>query len=300
MTLRSFLDSSPLTKPLMSAARGVYRPLRTTYLRRRFPAGGWLYGSGVPVFCDFRDPSYAWYDASPPNHVFDEQVLAWLVEHSKGSVFVDVGAHYGFYSACIARLVGNRVPRAKLLAFEPQPENFGCLLKTAEKFAGLEFTPLRMALGDADGEVPLYRSPNADCARTFAYPTSYQSGSTPIRRFDSLVKELLSSGDRIALIKVDIDGSEPAFLAGAAATIERDRPLIFIEFAPSVLPGAGVDPKKYYRSLSQQFHTYWVMWESRSVRPVGPNDYEEIAAHVGDAVSDLVLSLQPLVFPKFS
>jgi FkbM family methyltransferase len=300
MSLKELLDSSAMTKPLMRAARGAYRPLRSAYLRRRYPHGGWVYGSGVPIFCDFRDPSYAWYDGAAPNLVFDDLVLASLMKQSHGSVFLDVGAHYGFYSAKLGRLVSNRSPRAKLIAFEPQPENFRCLEKTCERIDAVEVLPLRMALGDIDGEVPLYRSNDADCARIFAGPTSYQTGTTPVRRLDSVSGELLAEGDRIAVIKVDIDGAEPAFLRGAAATIERDQPLIFIEFAPLALPDAGVDPKQYFQGLFRRFHVYWVRWDTRTVRAVGPESYEEINAHVGDTVTDLVLSSRPLSFPEFS
>lgn len=299
-SVRMALRRSALTRGAVDAARPLYRALRTQWLRMRHPRGGFVSGNGVRVFVDFRSPTYSWYDADAPNLAFDQRVIGSLLEQSEGNVFLDIGAHYGFYAAFLASAVARR-KNARVIAFEPDARSFACLEQTVAASRGnVDATAMRMAVGDFDGEVTLHRVDGAACAHTYQQTNSSGFETAPIRRLDTLVREQLRDGDRIAFIKVDIDGAEPSLLRGATETLRTHRPLTFIEFCPLVLRAAGADPREFFTQLCSEFRVYWVNFEQQRVRTVSSADYEEIAAFVGDAVTDLVLSDRELSFPAFA
>jgi FkbM family methyltransferase len=64
----------------------------------------------------------------------------------------------------------------------------------------------------------------------------------PAVRLDDLLCDL----DRLDVIKIDIEGSEPLALLGGAALIERFRPVIIAEINASALSDvSGIDPKSF-------------------------------------------------------
>jgi len=72
-----------------------------------------------------------------------------------GFVFIEVGANLGYFSMLAAERVG---PEGRVLAFEPNPEQFGMLTSTLSRnrFANVQL--FEMALGDHDREVELFLS----------------------------------------------------------------------------------------------------------------------------------------------
>ena len=90
--------------------------------------------------------------------------------------------------------------------------------------------------------------------------------------------------DRVDVIKIDIEGYEEHAVLGAARTLERDRPTVFIELNPPLLAACGTDPETLLKLLSPLYeHRYRIVGDS--IRPLGTN--EEVLA---------VRSLQNLVF----
>jgi len=146
-----------------------------------------------------------------------------------GDIAIDIGANIGTLAVPMARAVG---PTGRIFAFEPQPLMFR-LLNANAALNGLSQMRLHhMALGAADGHLPLpefdYASPGNYSAFSYA-KTPVQSGashdSVPIRKLD----DVLDSIDRCRLLKIDVEGMEPAVLDGAAALIERYKPILYLE-----------------------------------------------------------------------
>lgn len=61
----------------------------------------------------------------------DRREIAFLARRLRpGDVFLDLGAHIGFYSLVVARMVG---PAGRVIAVEPEPESFARLLSNAAR-----------------------------------------------------------------------------------------------------------------------------------------------------------------------
>src|SRR5579863_851790 len=65
-----------------------------------------------------------------------------------GDLFVDIGAHIGYYALRAARVVG---PTGCVLAFEPDPDNFELLVKNARDNGIVNVRPVPLALTDGAG-----------------------------------------------------------------------------------------------------------------------------------------------------
>jgi FkbM family methyltransferase len=286
---------------IVNLARPIYRALRTAYLRTRHARGGFVETTGVPVFCDFADSSYVWYDAESDYLRFHKSVLEALVRISRGDVFVDVGAHFGFYAAFLAAVARRLHRPALIIAVEPDRHHFECLRKTAARAEGdgvhLHLVPA--AVSDTDGVVSLYRT-TASCLHSYADVgvTATSCYQVPAMTLDSLLAAH-TSGERVALIKVDVDGAEPFVIDGWHATIQRHAPIVLTEFSPATVRGAGRDPRTLFEQLCGNFAVAHVDHLQHRVYHVSGDDYAAIAARVGDGVTDLVLSAEPLPLVGF-
>ena len=134
-------------------------------------------------------------------------------------VMLDIGANIGNHSLYFA------IERhaKKIYAFEPIAETFNILKKNIEinKLENV-ITPLNIALSDCNT--------NADIkAFNIRFMGAAQideniKGSIEVRTVDSLEIE-----ENIDFIKIDVEGHELKVLEGAIKTIEKHRPVIFIE-----------------------------------------------------------------------
>ena len=283
-------------------ARPFYRRLRTEYLKRRYPRGHFIDATGVPVFCDFFDPSYVWYDADSDYLQFHKSVLEALIRQSTGNVFVDVGAHFGFYAAFIAAAVRREDRPAVIIAVEPDRHHFACLARTAERFDGngVRADLVAAAVSDRNGVLSLYKT-EASCLHSYAEGAgAVGCYDVPATTLDTLIETRLSPSDRVAMIKVDVDGAEPFVIDGWRETMKRYAPIVLTEFSPAAVSAAGRDPRALFFQLCDEFSVSHVDHHHTRVHRVGRDDYEGLAALVGGGVTDLVLTAAPLTLPGVS
>ncbi len=146
----------------------------------------------------------------------------------EGESVVDGGANVGFYSIMAAQHLRQRGGGA-VFAFEPNPYAFARLQSNAllNRFDYLVAT--QQALGDANGELPLYLYPGGitfGSLRQFQ-PYLTESVRVKVSTLDQFLAE--HSASRIGLMKIDIEGGELPALRGARYRLEHDRPMIIYE-----------------------------------------------------------------------
>jgi FkbM family methyltransferase len=138
-------------------------------------------------------------------------------------VVCDIGANIGAQTAFFAHCV----PRGAVYAFEPVRANYQLLMTniTLNEFANA--VPLHGAVGAAPGRI---RVPGIDLRvpANFGSIILDSAGSSdgedvPLFALDAL------DLPRCALVKIDVEGMESEVLRGATATLERCKPVIFVE-----------------------------------------------------------------------
>jgi FkbM family methyltransferase len=210
-----------------------------TYLARRL--GNTVYRFAFPIYRPLYGTFKAYADRA------ERRLLA--ANLSEGSVVVDAGANIGIYSRFLAKCVGNS---GIVHSFEPSPDNFAHLRNAVRNLPNVRTN--QEAVGDMTGEQLLYtsRALNVD-HRTYAVEDESRDTIT-IRsiRLDDYFKP----GERVDLIKLDIQGYELRALRGASRVL-KDNPRIKVlfEFWPYGLRAAGVSPESLLEFLEKNGFT---------------------------------------------
>ena len=137
-----------------------------------------------------------------------------------GDTVIDVGANVGYMSlAMMARLARE----GRLFAFEPQPgvvdELASNIAAARARFPGVDAIVRAEALSDTAGTAGLLLPAGSHDNRGLAHIGAVDDGiPVPMRRLDEFAGEL---GPDVALMKIDVEGHEPAVLRGAGALLER-------------------------------------------------------------------------------
>ena len=149
--------------------------------------------------------------------------LANTLERQAIDAVIDVGANLGQY----AQRLRNAGWSGPILSVEPIPEVHARLAAAARDDPAWELAP-PLAVGDVDGSAMLEVSAEADMSSTLPQsallrdisPTSAVTRrvEVPQRRLDGL---LATRSWRRLFVKVDVQGAEPAVLAGLSGIWER-------------------------------------------------------------------------------
>jgi len=138
-----------------------------------------------------------------------------------GGVVVDVGANVGFFTTRFADWVGGT---GWVLAIEPEKTNLANL-RDAIWRAGVEsrVTVFEGVAADVDGTLYLQKHP------TDSWDHKLGKTGDPVAacRLDTLIKD--AGSPDVSLMKIDVQGAEMLVLDGAAETLTRCTPAIFME-----------------------------------------------------------------------
>lgn len=142
-----------------------------------------------------------------------------------GDAFVDVGSSLGLFVVGMGSVVRERGGR--ILSFEPVPFNLerqrvNIALNNLQDVVDL----FPFALGASGGVVRMTTDPSR--ADNNAIVTTEGDLEVPVRSLDEVART--EQLPRIGMMKIDVEGYEPAVLIGARERIERDRPILFAEF----------------------------------------------------------------------
>lgn len=150
-----------------------------------------------------------------------------LVRHlDKAGTFIDVGAHVGYYTLYVA-------PRVqKVYAFEPDARSFAALSRNLAQCAHAE--PVNKAVFSKSGTMEMIKRGDTAGFSHLVGPNGSPAGNKRSIEVVSVDDWMLKrTNERVTGIKIDIDGLDFEVLMGAMETIERDQPLVLIEFFPS-------------------------------------------------------------------
>ena len=153
-----------------------------------------------------------------------------------GDVFVDVGAHYGYFSALAAVLVGDQ---GQVIAVEAAPATFSVLARNASTRP--QMTAHHVALSETRGVRTFYEFPHAYAEynsfdiEQYAGQAWFEAQAPQAIRVETQTLDGLLLGKEISrsprVIKIDVEGGEADVLRGASTTLAAgSAPLIVMEY----------------------------------------------------------------------
>ena len=185
------------------------------------------------------------YDRAFPIYVLCYRGFKAFADHAErkflrktlapGDVAVDVGANIGIYTQLLSRWVG---PTGLVHSFEPSPENFGRLQSATHKLTNVRLS--QSAVGESSRRTTLYVSDKLNVDHRAYLPEGDSRHTVPIEMI--ALDDYFKPGERVDLIKMDIQGYELHALRGASRVL-ADNPgiKVLFEFWPYGLKQAGAN-----------------------------------------------------------
>ena len=138
-----------------------------------------------------------------------------------GTLFIDIGAHFGLFSLHAAKLVG---VHGEVLSFEPNPDQFDSLTRSARLNAPENMTCANVALSDVNRRAAFYLARKPASSSLVPETEKRQDRYThPIQvtcaRLDDYVIKNDVDVTKISLIKCDVEGHETRVISGMLSTL---------------------------------------------------------------------------------
>ena len=177
---------------------------------------------------------------------YEEHVRQAIREQiHEGDVCLDVGANIGVMTFLMATLAG---PGGRVVAVEPNPDNLQLLYRG-------------IALNGLDNvEVLPFAASDRRAIVTLTGGTSNSHVITarpPVDRGHfvqtAVLDDVLAGLDRLDVVKMDIEGHEPAAFNGLVRLIARHRPALFVEFNPKCLAAMQSEPAAFLRQIFSHY-----------------------------------------------
>jgi FkbM family methyltransferase len=175
------------------------------------------------------------YDCFAAGRLYEPEVSAFLARALRtDDVFVDVGAHVGYFSLLAAALVG---PAGAVFSFEPEPRNFSELERHAQENGFAQICAFNSPVDEEAREVTFFFNPDNDGGHALWDPGRHPFNQhTRVHGCKTFVRAVALQDieplrNRAArVIKVDTEGAEQRVLAGARRLLaERRAPFLICE-----------------------------------------------------------------------
>jgi FkbM family methyltransferase len=167
-----------------------------------------------------------------------------------GGTAIDAGANQGVFAYAFSRIA------AEVEAFEPNPD----YARFAQRMLGTRARVHQLALSDKPGHAQ-FVVPLADDGTELHLGGMLSNGDAATEgkslRFDVELRTIDSFAFKdVRAIKIDVEGSELAVLAGGRETILRDRPPLIVE----LLTGAYADPAAATQTICDTYdYAAWLV-----------------------------------------
>jgi FkbM family methyltransferase len=183
---------------------------------------------------------------------FSSETLKKTVK--KGWRVVDLGAHVGYFSLLMSRLVGDS---GRVYAFEPDPFCVKILERNIRMNGYQNIIVETLAISDKQSKAKLYFSEDDPTDHRLFNPKSEKRSSLTVSQ-DTL--DNYFGENKIDLIKIDVQGLEMKCLKGAKKVISNNSQLVLlIEFWPNGLVEAGYKPIELLNYLKRLgYKMYWI------------------------------------------
>ncbi|MEP6741361.1 MAG: FkbM family methyltransferase [bacterium] len=198
------------------------------------------------------------YVKADASHIANSLITMGVWEKRETEVFLslikphmtilDVGAHVGYYTLLAAKRV------AQVYAFEPDPETFGLLSRSVNANGHTNVKCFHAAVTNKMGRANFHVDSEAWGNSLCSENVSNQVRQLEVETLG--LDELFASGalgERVDLLKIDVQGAEELVLNGAERILAECQPIILMEVEPHRLRNMGTDPVDLLKCLECKY-----------------------------------------------
>lgn len=187
----------------------------------------------------------------------------------KNDTFLDIGAHYGYFSLLASKLVG---ANGKIYTFEASPTTFGILQKNCKSIENLSYN--NRAVSDSNAYLIFYEFPNLYSEynsidiEQFKNEKWFSENKPKEVKIESIVMDdfLLKENINPKIIKIDVEGAEFKVINGLIQHLSKKSPSVVLEFLSDNRGNAEhIKAEKVLQSLGFQSYIIDAMGELQHV-----------------------------------
>ena len=156
-----------------------------------------------------------------------------ILNLTDGGHFLDIGAHYGYFTLLASKLAGNN---GKIMSFEPAEKTYNLLNINTKNLKNTSIFPL--AVSKCEGNLTFYEFPNLHSEYNSSDVSQFENeawfnNSEPIKvevqatTIDSITADKLFYPQ---LIKIDVEGGEYDVIKGGINYLKNHSPKIVMEY----------------------------------------------------------------------
>ena len=178
---------------------------------------------------------------------YEQENFLFLKEHAgKGDIVLDIGAHIGLFATAAASLTGSE---GKVYAFEPAAETHQLLKETiAINRIQQVVEPHAEAMGARSGKTTFFvsaiKGDNSNSLVSYKDDRELHAMEVDMFCIDDFVR--LKKINRLAFIKIDVEGAEYDALSGAINTLKQLRPACIVAIHPEPILAKGDSLESIY------------------------------------------------------
>lgn len=167
-----------------------------------------------------------------------------------GTTVIDVGANIGLHTVPLAKRVGDD---GKVVAFEPDPDNYTILCRNIEWNNVGNVTAHPVGLSSERGRALLFQS-SVNRGGLSLRRSNVAGGTEKMAPVDITLEVaddyIGETNPPISLIKIDVEGAEPLVIRGMQKLLEQnDTAKLVFEFCPEYVASFGIDPLAFLHEL---------------------------------------------------
>ncbi|MEJ7607488.1 MAG: FkbM family methyltransferase [Bryobacteraceae bacterium] len=216
--------------------------------------------NGIVLNFFARDWAIGWHIAMRNFERVTEDVIRTYV--TPNCVSLDIGSNIGYFTMLMAKLGAKKV-----YALEPFAAVFGILLRNIKDNELTNVIAVQKA-ADQDSQTRVrihYEEAGFNTGSSFipACEDSAIALKHPYVEVETITADnLIPSSERVAFVKLDVEGSELKALRGMTRILSQDRPVLLVECNPFCLKTmAGVTPEALVSEL--RGHRYRLLTEQQ-------------------------------------
>lgn len=194
------------------------------------------------------------------SHDSEIRLARFLIRNvAEGSHFLDIGAHYGYFSLIASELTG---AKGKVLALEPARKSGAVLQQNCKDRSNITIIP--KAISDQIGEISFYEFPNLfseynainiDQFRDEKWFADFNPVKTTVPT--TTVNEITAKDFKPTMIKIDVEGAELKVIEGGMDFFRNHSPVIAMEY---LAPARGnTEHRKALELLRQTGYQTYVL-----------------------------------------